>query len=313
MTAQAPGGVRQPGKAQGVTGACTNWLCCRKRVSAFWGCAGHAGSRIGWALVGDPALAQLMRTYLQVHGGLPSESQARAAALLEYVLSTRGGTSWNFCTTVLGTLRDSFIFGSSTRGWTLWCFGVVSHSCRSWLHYQESLSSCCGLGFRLLLSSYELHLPFEMAAKTLQPSAYLGACHVEGADSLERMLDTCRQSCQQLPLQYCPAGVSAHTRRACCALVQNSQSRSQRLHGFRGLGLITGAGRGPADGLGYANAQSHAAARLFLAPGRGLRVSGSCQTRTAILQCYMGSIPWWHVCRGRNPTPETKHGKSEAG
>ena len=61
---------------------------------SLWGCAGHAGSRMGWALVGDPAVAKLMRSYLQLHGGLPSESQARAAALLEYVLSTRGGSLW---------------------------------------------------------------------------------------------------------------------------------------------------------------------------------------------------------------------------
>ena len=53
-------------------------------------CAGHAGSRIGWALVGDKAVADLMRVYLQLHGGVPAESQARAANDLEFVLSTRG-------------------------------------------------------------------------------------------------------------------------------------------------------------------------------------------------------------------------------
>ena len=53
--------------------------------------AGHAGSRIGWALVGDKAVADLMRDYLQLHGGVPAESQARAANDLEFVLSTRGG------------------------------------------------------------------------------------------------------------------------------------------------------------------------------------------------------------------------------
>lgn len=55
------------------------------------GLAGHAGSRIGWALVGDKAVADLMRDYLQLHGGVPAESQARAANDLEFVLSTRGG------------------------------------------------------------------------------------------------------------------------------------------------------------------------------------------------------------------------------
>ena len=71
-------------------------------MSSEPGCAaGHAGSRIGWAIVGDPAVAMKMRELAMIMGGMPAENQARAANVLEYVLSTQGESqlaaqfSWN--------------------------------------------------------------------------------------------------------------------------------------------------------------------------------------------------------------------------
>ncbi|KAK9790345.1 hypothetical protein WJX73_007016 [Symbiochloris irregularis] len=52
---------------------------------------GHASSRIGWAVVGDPALADGMQQYVNWHGNIPLESQARAATLLEHVIGSQGG------------------------------------------------------------------------------------------------------------------------------------------------------------------------------------------------------------------------------
>ena len=53
-------------------------------------CAGHAGSRIGWAIVGNPVVAQTMRTWIAYNGQIAVESQARAAGLLEHVIGTHG-------------------------------------------------------------------------------------------------------------------------------------------------------------------------------------------------------------------------------
>ena len=49
-----------------------------------------AGSRIGWAIVGDEAIAQLMQQHIFIASGYVQESQLRATALLQYVLSTNG-------------------------------------------------------------------------------------------------------------------------------------------------------------------------------------------------------------------------------
>lgn len=51
---------------------------------------GHASSRIGWAIVSNPALADAMQEYVSWHGNIPIENQARAAALLEHVARSQG-------------------------------------------------------------------------------------------------------------------------------------------------------------------------------------------------------------------------------
>lgn len=48
------------------------------------------GSRIGWAIVADDAIADLMRTHIWYASGYVQENQLRAAALLQYLLSTNG-------------------------------------------------------------------------------------------------------------------------------------------------------------------------------------------------------------------------------
>ena len=55
-----------------------------------------AGSRIGWAIVEDEAIAQLMRQHVSTVSGYVQESQLRATALLEYVLSTNGTEGISF-------------------------------------------------------------------------------------------------------------------------------------------------------------------------------------------------------------------------
>ena len=50
--------------------------------------AGHAGSRIGWAIVSDDALAAKMVALAQ--GPMSYESQARATVLIEQILGTQG-------------------------------------------------------------------------------------------------------------------------------------------------------------------------------------------------------------------------------
>ena len=49
---------------------------------------GHAGSRVGWALVKDPALAQRIKRYT---GSLSHDAQLRAATLLQYLVAQQGG------------------------------------------------------------------------------------------------------------------------------------------------------------------------------------------------------------------------------
>lgn len=51
--------------------------------------AGHAGSRIGWAIVGDAEVANNMRAWVSM-GQISVESQARAALLLEHVVGNQG-------------------------------------------------------------------------------------------------------------------------------------------------------------------------------------------------------------------------------
>ena len=49
-----------------------------------------AGSRIGWAIVGDEAIARLMQQHIFIASGYVQESQLRATALLQHVLSSNG-------------------------------------------------------------------------------------------------------------------------------------------------------------------------------------------------------------------------------
>ena len=63
---------------------------CRVLKNVAARCAVCAGSRIGWAVVQDKAVAELMRRHVSTASGYVQESQLRAAALLQYVLSTNG-------------------------------------------------------------------------------------------------------------------------------------------------------------------------------------------------------------------------------
>ena len=49
-----------------------------------------AGSRIGWAIVQNEAIAELMRQHVWIASGYVQESQLRATTLLQYVLNTNG-------------------------------------------------------------------------------------------------------------------------------------------------------------------------------------------------------------------------------
>ena len=62
-----------------------------QNARACSGSAGHAGSRVGWALVADPALAERMRRFIELQSLWSYENQLRAALLLEHVLDTKGG------------------------------------------------------------------------------------------------------------------------------------------------------------------------------------------------------------------------------
>ena len=48
---------------------------------------GHAGSRLGWALVRDPAIASLMREFVQLSLGVSIDSQLRIMNVLNYINS----------------------------------------------------------------------------------------------------------------------------------------------------------------------------------------------------------------------------------
>lgn len=53
---------------------------------------GHAGSRIGWAWVKDPEIAQYMRDFINLlNHGVPHESQIRASFLLKHLMKKKGG------------------------------------------------------------------------------------------------------------------------------------------------------------------------------------------------------------------------------
>lgn len=52
--------------------------------------AGHASTRIGWAIVEDAKVAQAMRNWIWMNGIVAIEGQAKAAGLLEFVTSTQG-------------------------------------------------------------------------------------------------------------------------------------------------------------------------------------------------------------------------------
>ncbi|DBA90224.1 TPA: hypothetical protein ACH3X1_003522 [Trebouxia sp. C0004] len=51
---------------------------------------GHAGSRIGWAIVGDESIAALMSDHVARASGYVQENQLRATHLLQYVLGDNG-------------------------------------------------------------------------------------------------------------------------------------------------------------------------------------------------------------------------------
>ncbi|KAK9816534.1 hypothetical protein WJX72_001636 [[Myrmecia] bisecta] len=51
---------------------------------------GHAGSRVGWAIVTDPNVAERMRAFCTAAGGIVNENQLRAISVLEHTISTQG-------------------------------------------------------------------------------------------------------------------------------------------------------------------------------------------------------------------------------
>ena len=58
---------------------CTRSLLCQQ-----------AGSRVGWAIVGDESIAQLMRDHVARASGYVQENQLRATHLLQYVKNNHG-------------------------------------------------------------------------------------------------------------------------------------------------------------------------------------------------------------------------------
>ena len=67
---------------------------------------GHASTRIGWAVVSDPAVAARMRKYVGTTTfGSPRENQLRAIAALEHVIATRGRIFTHARTLMLGRWR----------------------------------------------------------------------------------------------------------------------------------------------------------------------------------------------------------------
>ena len=69
-----------------TSGVCQTYVMRLKLKSRL--SAGHAGSRIGWAIVSDDALAAKMVALAQ--GPMSYESQARATVLIEQILGTQG-------------------------------------------------------------------------------------------------------------------------------------------------------------------------------------------------------------------------------
>lgn len=53
---------------------------------------GFAGSRIGWAIVKDAAIAELMTMHVSDTSGYVQENQLRATHLLHHVLADQGAT-----------------------------------------------------------------------------------------------------------------------------------------------------------------------------------------------------------------------------
>lgn len=53
-------------------------------------CSVHAGSRIGWAIVGDESIAELMSAHVARASGYVQENQLRATLLLQHVLGNHG-------------------------------------------------------------------------------------------------------------------------------------------------------------------------------------------------------------------------------
>ena len=55
-------------------------------------CSARAGSRIGWAIVGDESTAELMSGHVARASGYVQENQLRATLLLQHVLGDHGGS-----------------------------------------------------------------------------------------------------------------------------------------------------------------------------------------------------------------------------
>ena len=88
--------------------------------------AGHAGSRIGWALVADPAVAERMRRFILLQSMWSYENQLRGALVLEHVLATKGTAT--LCLTCTPTLSNfpCYIKRCSQQRW-----GCAVLDCRS--------------------------------------------------------------------------------------------------------------------------------------------------------------------------------------
>lgn len=54
--------------------------------------AGHAGTRVGWAVVADKEVADRMNEYIGWTTNWAFDNQRRAALILEHVLATEGVT-----------------------------------------------------------------------------------------------------------------------------------------------------------------------------------------------------------------------------
>ena len=77
---------------------------------------GHAGTRIGWALTRDAAVARRLKAFISAAGELPRENQLRALAVLSHLANEGAGGAmlaevrWCYC-------RARFFCGGRISGW----------------------------------------------------------------------------------------------------------------------------------------------------------------------------------------------------